>query len=597
MLSFGCEVARSLVAAPGDLFRWGTAPVVHLVEYTLVVLQHVILTVRSCMVGLAQFALLSCILCSVVLQVSRTAETPLGVAWDNMVISVSGADVIFTVRNAQRESHFNLDSFGEVKFVTRDYLFPLSFGPHGLSTFVNMVAVVSGATPLALLSTSVDLVVMASHFQTYCGLEFILMLTLIYLFSWTTQKWNIWSPRMVLGGVGLGGHVSRSSLPKTMLGILFLLFLTPVNAVCPTCFGNVDGCDGSACPLINAVASNVTALAAATSVALSVSKVLPIKVRRVFTRNVLDVIHTLVKAPTHTAPFDPAGKPIAEIFKSVVKGLVGADAALIELQTQLLAATEETDITKISKIMDTIKTLTKAGSTAQDCSEAREGILVYLWAMTDQCITESDLAILASEESEGESKNKFKAKLTRPTSLTDFTRRLNIWLMILHATGVANVLMTTPFLEQVVYGELANGLDWKVVHELFLIYLREVDTTPKTDLGSVYNSGKQDTFIRKAHAHAKLYFRSTRGDPAGGLRQDDGKIYPWNCKCTPSAAKFCTSFNVKADHPARSIENGKCIFKHACDRFLVDAQGKRTGDKCGSTAHCRADCDNPNREQ
>ena len=63
MLSFGCEVARSLVAAPGDLFRWGTAPVVHLVEYTLVVLQHVILTVRSCMVGLARFAVLSCILC------------------------------------------------------------------------------------------------------------------------------------------------------------------------------------------------------------------------------------------------------------------------------------------------------------------------------------------------------------------------------------------------------------------------------------------------------------------------------------------------------------------------------------------------------
>ena len=244
-----------------------------------------------------------------------------------------------------------------------------------------------------------------------------------------------------------------------------------------------------------------------------------------------------------------------------------------------------------------VKTLTKAGTTVQGCSDAREGILVYLWAMTDQCITESDLVILASEEPEGEPKNKFKAKLTRPSSLTDFTRRLNIWIMVLHATGVANVLVTTPFLDQVVYGELASGLDWKVVHELFLIYLREVDTTPKTDLGSVYNSGKQDTFIRKAHAQARIYFRSTRGDPAGGFRPDDGKVYPWNCKCTPSASKFCTSYNVKADHPAKSIENGKCIFKHACDRFLVDVQGKRTGEKCGSTAHCRADCDNPNREQ
>ena len=63
---------------------------------------------------------------------------------------------------------------------------------------------------------------------------------------------------------------------------------------------------------------------------------------------------------------------------------------------------------------------------------------------------------------------------------TEFVRRLNFWVMFLHVTGVENCLVFTPYIDDVVYAELSKGRDWRVVHELFVIYLHMIEDYEET---------------------------------------------------------------------------------------------------------------------
>ena len=142
---------------------------------------------------------------------------------------------------------------------------------------------------------------------------------------------------------------------------------------------------------------------------------------------------------------------------------------------------------------------------------------------------------------------------------------------------------------------LRLGKDWKVVHELLLLYLLQVDTTESMNLSNVYASGGQDTKMKEAEANAGKYFRFPRGEPAttGG----SGTQLPWNCPSAPKDgnAKCCYSFNLKQPHPDSAIQNGKCIYVHKCDQYLLGDDGKPSKEQCGSTRHGRFACDNPKR--
>ena len=174
----------------------------------------------------------------------------------------------------------------------------------------------------------------------------------------------------------------------------------------------------------------------------------------------------------------------------------------------------------------------------------------------------------------------------------EFARRLNIWTMIMHATGVANVLMTTKFLEETVYSALANGKEWRIVHELLLVYLKAVDDEDDKNVGNIFATGGQDTKMKEAEANAAIHFRLQRGGPAG---TGGGPPKPWDCDANPNAKQICISFNLKQDHPATAIDpaTGKCKFKHVCDAFVTGEDGKRA--QCGAADHCRETCDNPKK--
>ena len=366
--------------------------------------------------------------------------------------------------------------------------------------------------------------------------------------------------------------------------VSFIMLLPPVMAVrCLTCKDNIaPGHDTIDCPLATEVAANAGALVAAATTVISVTKLLPVKFLRVLPRAVLDAIKALVHKPA--GAFDYSGKTIKEVFEAAIQGYTSVEEAQIWLQNKLLDASTNIDVTKIKGTLDAVKSI---GEVRQSNVKINTGAHTYLWALTHRCVMEGDVALMHSSlDDEGKVVNSYSIKQVRPTTMTGMMRRLNIWVMLVHATAVDNSLVVTAFLDDVVFGPMNKGLDWKVIHELFLVYLRYVEEDDALNLGNIYSSGGQDTKLKEAEENARVNFRFQRGEPAS-------EKMPWNCAYDPKATAMCTSYNLKKDHPTTSIVNGKCKYKHACDKFILGDDGKRT--QCGATDHCRANCTNPKK--
>ena len=357
---------------------------------------------------------------------------------------------------------------------------------------------------------------------------------------------------------------------------------------CTSCNDNVGAAHDTAdCPMITNVVENVAALVAGATTIVSVSQLLPTKILRALPRAVLDAIKSLCSRPVNT-PFSYDGATVKEIFQAVMSGRASPDEASIHLHMRIMDASA-TEVNKIGKTMEIIKTL---GPSRYEAACQMQGAHLYVWAVTAKCAHDTDAAVLnAMLDGSAEGTNTAHIlKLERPNSYHEFVRRLNLWVMLLHATGVENALTTTVYLDDIVYPELARGRNWQAVHELFVIYLRCVEESTTVSLGSVFASGGQDTKMREAEAAVAANFRGVQGDPAGS-RPTGGTAKAWNCAFDANGTRPCISYNLKRDHPFACIENGRCKFVHKCDRFITGPDGRRT--ICGSTDHCRVNCTNP----
>jgi hypothetical protein len=358
---------------------------------------------------------------------------------------------------------------------------------------------------------------------------------------------------------------------------------------CTSCNDNIGSeHDTANCPMITTVTENVAALVAGATTIVSVAQLLPTKILRALPRAVLDAIKSLCSRPMN-APFNYDGASVKEIFQAVMAGRASPDEASIHLHMKIMDASA-TEVNRIAKTMDIIKTM---GPSRYEAACQMQGAHLYVWAVTAKCAHDTDAAVLNAMLDAGSdgANTAHVLKLERPRSYHDFVRRLNLWVMLLHATGVENALTVTAFLDEVVYPELAKGRDWKVVHELFVIYLRCVEESTGVSLGSVFTSGGQDTKMKEAEAAAITNFRGGQGDPAGSRAPTGGTAQAWNCAFDSNATRPCISYNLKRDHPFACIENGRCKFLHKCDRFVRGADGART--TCGATNHCRVNCTNP----
>ena len=201
------------------------------------------------------------------------------------------------------------------------------------------------------------------------------------------------------------------------------------------------------------VAANVAAITAATGAVVSVAKLLPVKIMRLFPKTVLDAIKALHNRPSGT--FDYDGKSITEVFDAAMHGHTSVEEASVWLQGRLMSASTNVEVTRISKTMDLLKAV---GAERAVAIQEMKGAPQYLWALTHRCVSESDMVRLSdmSVDDAGSKGASYHIKMVRPSSYHEFVRRLNFWVMFMHATGIDNCLVATPYLDDVVFVVVAG---------------------------------------------------------------------------------------------------------------------------------------------
>ena len=139
------------------------------------------------------------------------------------------------------------------------------------------------------------------------------------------------------------------------------------------------------------------------------------------------------------------------------------------------------------------------------------------------------------------------------------------------------------FLTKVVYNTMTTiREDFRLAHELMLVYFREIETSVggALHLGNVYDRGSADMLMAEARANVLTFFR-----PGGGNLQ--GEQPKWNGKFTSSTKKMCVAFNFKKEHSRDSLlQDGTCKFNHICMQWVTD-KGPRG--VCGGD-HCKVEC-------
>ena len=187
------------------------------------------------------------------------------------------------------------------------------------------------------------------------------------------------------------------------------------------------------------------------------------------------------------------------------------------------------------------------------------------------------------------SSSDLSAKVRRPKSEAEFHYMLFLFIRVVAALGFSLYLIH-DFLSKVVFNTFHSlHEDFKVVHELLLIYFRaiETDTSNVLHLGNVFDRGNGDTYLAEARQNAATFFRSRGGNPQPGDGNDKQQI-KWNGKASETAKKPCVAFNLGKPHQQNVLmPDGCCKFSHTCMQWVSD-KGPRG--MCGGN-HAKIDCD------
>ena len=85
-----------------------------------------------------------------------------------------------------------------------------------------------------------------------------------------------------------------------------------------------------------------------------------------------------------------------------------------------------------------------------------------------------------------------------------FAELLHVWQSILHALGLSNALITTQFLQEVVFDAMSQlFFSWQQAYCLLLIYIEAIESHPtQFNLANVFGAGSQDTRCKAARERA-----------------------------------------------------------------------------------------------
>ena len=373
------------------------------------------------------------------------------------------------------------------------------------------------------------------------------------------------------------------------LFILHSLFLK-VNAVCTECYGAGEGCTGdpATCPWRTAYVANAAAMGAAAGGVITVSKLLPLRFSRIFTRKVLQVLSQIKARGVAGLAYDFAGKSFAAIRAAVVSGRCEKDDALTTIADLMdgLDPTAADYAAKVQIHMGQLKVLGHLTPQVDADVSASQGAYLFVLAKLSLHICgsapgqkEHTLDMGSSSSDAGPTDMRVTSRLVRPANAAQMYALLNSYVLVCQATGLANALTLCPFLDDVVYAPVRCNLPWPVAFETLVLYLTKVENEPTAwTLSTVYaKAGGIDVIRNEATAIAtgrypsSELFRAPRGEPreGPGTKKEEykGKVNDY----THDATQACIAWNTPGKaHLAKHVNQGVCKFFHGCSQWVTD---------------------------
>ena len=395
---------------------------------------------------------------------------------------------------------------------------------------------------------------------------------------------------------------------RTCSFILFWLTLVSCFqggwSVCLSCSGNDPNCKGdNTCALALALVANVAVMAgtAGASKALSMGEdgkhILPLSWLQFLKPSILQTLVRLAqRAPTGT-PVDITSLTIKDLSAHISAGTISvAEGRLDFLRRMSDDAVSEADLLKMKTICEVLPQRSDDARFMSSLSKlSNSGALQFVFALASQIVhklsNSSKVSLAIGDASTSSSSALVSIELKRPTSSESFSYTLTVWQTLLCATGLANVVVTGPFVAEVVH-DIIPSRGWKVALEHFLLYIQKIDSGVGWQLATATSLGSHDTFLHNAMRAAGEVGKSDdafvpplkKGEPF-----KPGATKPvWNGKFnSDSSARPCAAFNLGQDHKNLKSD-GSCPFNHICDQWVSD---KGKGGQC-KASHSRQSCTN-----
>jgi hypothetical protein len=404
--------------------------------------------------------------------------------------------------------------------------------------------------------------------------------------------------KAVTGCLFASFHRGRSSYLSMWLATFICLAMLPTasGVTCFTCFDQIDGCTGGAgCLFLTRTNANFTALAAAGGAAITVASLLPLSYIRHLPSQVLRTLAAIARRPADGAPPDLGPMALGELQETLDSGRIDIGVLRGELSTRLAdPATHANQVTRIAAMIQSLPANNTVSLAANIDGINTVGSVGYLVAVASLIVSNGGRSYssgVASGSTSTSTKPTMAIKL--PTRSSAFFEMLMVWQALAHATGVANYLASTPFVQQVVFDSInCLGFSWQQAYCLFLIYVEAVeDSRGQLNLGNVFAHGAHDMRIKAASIREKELFDSKNADK----KEEEVQQKKWNGKDSPNASKICRTFNFKdAKHPDQHLyKDGTCKFRHVCMQWVT---GKGPNGCCEG-AHPKFDCTNPGKCQ
>ena len=429
------------------------------------------------------------------------------------------------------------------------------------------------------------------------------MLVIATTYRWAkklqfVRKGYLFVLKSVTGCRLLSFNRGRSSYRSMWLATFICLAMLPTTSgvTCFTCFDQVDGCTGGAnCLFLTRTNANFTALAAAGGAAITVVSLLPLSYIRHLPSQVLRTLAAIARRPADGAPPDLGPMALGELQETLDSGRIDIGVLRGELSTRLAdPATNANQVTRIAAMIQSLPTSNTVSLAANIDGINTVGSVGYLVAVASLIVSNGGRSYssgVASGSTSTSTKPTMAIKL--PTKSSAFFEMLMVWQALAHATGVANYLASTPFVQQVVFDSInCLGFSWQQAYCLFLIYVEAVeDSRGQLNLGNVFAHGAHDMRIKAASVREKELFDGKNPDK----KEEEVIQRKWNGRDSPNASKICRTFNFKdAKHPDQHLyKDGTCKFRHVCMQWVT---GKGPNGCCEG-AHAKFDCTNSGKCQ